>query len=72
MHDAARYIMEQLEADMFAGPRPMRNLTRFLTKLGIKSAAHAVWGQSLKMESLEATLKSVSFDEKKVKLWKSL
>jgi hypothetical protein len=69
-------LIKTMEADMFYGPdaRNKNNLKVFLGKLGIKSARDQatrdyLGGGPLQIESLEATLKNVTFDDKKIKLW---
>jgi hypothetical protein len=79
INDATKYLLESLEESLYAGdyhPRPTRNLKKLLGKLGIKSAKEMptvsalTHGIALQMESLEATLKQVSFDTKHLSLWK--
>lgn len=65
--------MKAIEADMFgnAHPAPDRvtgKLLQTFTRLGL-SDIH--WGMPLEVQSLDATLKSVSFDDSKIKLWKN-
>ena len=77
INDATKYLLESLERDLFLGLdyKHKNNLHSLLGKLGIKSARvrgpSLFGGGPLKIESLEATLKQVSFDAKHLSLWKS-
>lgn len=72
---AMKALLEAIETDMYFGSCPPheRGLRKMLQKFGIKSAkweGGLTYGMPLQMESLEATLKQVTFDDKKLKLWK--
>ena len=74
IQDATRYLCESLEKAMFS-PQYTKQawaLRELLSKLGIKSAKNngLVYGGVLQMESLETTLKNVSFNSDHLKLWK--
>jgi hypothetical protein len=74
INDATKYLLEHIERSMFFPDDEhvaRRNLQRFLHTLGIKSAKISLeFGAPLQMESLEATLKQVTFDTKHLSLWK--
>ena len=71
-------LSKAIEAGLYGGyPLHERELRILLNKLGIKSALPAgggfgslIGGGPLKMESLEATLKSVTFDDTSLKKWR--
>lgn len=68
-------LLKSIEEDMYIGSCPPheRGLRKLLQKFGIKSAkweGGLTYGMPLQMESLEATLNKVTFDDKKLKLWK--
>jgi hypothetical protein len=70
-------LMKALEADMYYGPdhAVKFKLRSFLSKMGIKSARYSkdsslAYGAPLIIESLEATLRSITFEEKQIKYWK--
>ena len=72
--DATRYMLGELEKAMFQ-PQYTKQawaLRELLSKLGIKSAKNngLVYGGVLQVESLEATLKNVTFNSNHLKLWK--
>lgn len=66
-------LLKALEVGMYDTPADIKvsnQLKDFLRKLGIKSAkTSATYGGALKIEGLDAILKSVSFDDTKLKLW---
>jgi hypothetical protein len=68
-------LQKALEVEMFYGGDTARvtfKLKRFLATLGIKSAREGslTFGAPLAMESLEATLRSITFEEDQIKFWK--
>ncbi len=64
---AIKGLMEALEAGM----TPRDRFFRLLRQLGLKSPPDILgWGGPLQVEDLDITLKSVTFDEEKLKLWK--
>jgi hypothetical protein len=68
-------LLKALEVGMYTHhPTPHKKLCGFLEKLGIKSAKAALpiltVGAALQMESLEATLRSITFEEDQIKFWK--
>ena len=71
-------LLKALEAGMYETPKEIlvaNQLKDFLSKLGIKSAKreHALtYGGALKIEGLDAILKSVTFEDKGIKLWKDM
>lgn len=71
---ATKALIDALEAGMYWGcPKHEVGVRRVLGRLGIKSAEvndGLIGGKALKMESLEATLKNVTFDDASLKLWK--
>ena len=68
-------LLKALEAGMHDTPPEIKvanQLKELLDKLGIKSAkVYSTYGGVLKIESLESILKSVTFDDKSIKLHKS-
>lgn len=73
--DGTKRLIEALEASMFEIPAEVQvksDLKHILRKLGIKSAKGGplTYGVPLKIESLSATLKNVTFDAKHLKLWR--
>jgi hypothetical protein len=54
------------------GDYKRRDLKHFLARMGIKSAMPPVISKPLIFESLEATLRSVTFDMSKLVLWPSI
>lgn len=68
-------LIKALEAGMYDTPPEIKvanQLKELLDKLGIKSAkVYPTYGGVLKIESLESILKSVTFDDKSIKLHKS-
>jgi len=76
IYDAMRHLQASMEVDMFYGNKDTyakSKLARLLGKLGIKSARE--WNQRygspgpLHMESLDATMKNITFDMKDLKQW---
>lgn len=70
---AVKELTAALEAGLYGvAPTPQTKLMDLLAKLGIKAARRQplTVGGALQMESLEATLKRVAFDDTKLKLWK--
>jgi hypothetical protein len=68
-------LQKALEVEMYYGGEPARvtfKLKRLLASLGIKSAREGAltFGAPLVMESLEATLRSITFEEDQIKFWK--
>ena len=69
---ATKALLSAIEMDMFYGPLLHEiGLRKTLRKLGIKSANidSLTFGAPLQMESLQATLSQVTFDNTKLKLW---
>jgi hypothetical protein len=64
--NAVKNLMKALETGMYSRPH-QHKLEDLLSKLGIKSAMSS---SSLKIESLEAILNQVTFNDTSVKLWK--
>lgn len=66
---AIKDLIKALEVGMYEPDSPRYKLERLLSKLGIKSARKGLeFGAALQMESLSATLSSVTFDDTKLKL----
>lgn len=75
--DALQKMVRELEEQLYIGEKTYakRKLCNLLGKLGIKSArphAGLQSGAPLQVESLDATLKQVTFDDTNLKLWKKL
>jgi hypothetical protein len=74
IQDATRYLCESLEKAMFAPQYTKQawDLKELLSKLSIKSAKNngLVYGGIVRAESLEATLRSITFEEDQIKFWK--
>ena len=75
LSEGIKKIQAALEAGMYGESPERRDLKNLLGKLGIKSA-RTVFGSlsngvAFQMESLDATLKQVTFDDKHIKLWKT-
>ena len=77
VRDGVKELMKALEADMYYGPDHVVKfkLRGFLSKLGIKSARNQkdsvlAYGGPLIVESLEKTLRSITFEDKQIKFWK--
>lgn len=68
-------LIKALEQGMYDTPKDIfvsNQLKSLLIRLGIKSAKiYSTYGGTLKIESLESILKSVTFDDTKLKLWSS-
>lgn len=75
MKDMIDSLTKSLEMDIFGGwAKHERGLRETLGKLGVKSAMEGrnlLGGSPLQIESLDATLRSVSFDDKDLKLWQA-
>lgn len=70
---AIKELTAALEAGMYStAPTPTTKLLDVLAKLGVKSARRSplTVGGALQMEGLSATLKNITFDDSKLKLWK--
>jgi hypothetical protein len=72
MIDAVRYLTKSLETSMYAPhcTKQAWDLKEFLNKLGVKNAKSnsLIYGGVLKIESLEAMLKGVTFHHAKANI----
>lgn len=67
-------LMEAMEMDMYNGwPKHEIGMRKLLGKLGVKTAleGRAFIGGALQIESLDAVLKQVTFDETSLKRWRA-
>lgn len=77
MGSALKTLLEATEADMYSSPLlpHEKGLIKTLKRLGIKSAstykAGLEFGGMLQMESLDATLRGVTFDMAAISRWKA-
>ncbi len=73
--NGTKHLIKALEAGMYGTERqPYAALMDLLVKFGIKSARldNRPYGGPLKMESLSAILKQVTFDDKQLKSWRAI
>jgi hypothetical protein len=73
MDEEIKKLIKALEAGMY-DPRPSpraQRLCLMLSKLGVKTARDML-PIGLHIEGLEATLRSITFEDRQIKLWKDL